>query len=594
MTTDNIIQRLHEQRRVRPNAPAYFEKIGTAWSPSSWREYTEQVRQVARSLISLGFEPGEVVCILGFNRPEWAIMILAAMAANGAGAGIYTTNSPSEVQYIIHHAESKIVLLENEEQWAKVNQMRDQLPALQHVVMMRGTQIDDPLVMTWEEFLAHSEETAETVLDERIAAIQPDDLASLIYTSGTTGPPKGVMLSHDTLAFTGLGAPTLFKLTANDSLVSYLPLSHIAEQMFSIHGSVTRGYSIYFAEALEKLLDNLKEVQPTVIFGVPRIWERFHNGIMQQLNATTGAKARIASWAMGVGRQVSDLRNQGLEPTGALAMQRKVADRLFFSKVKGALGLNNVHTAAVGAAHINKEILEFFSGLDLIIYETYGQSEGCGPTTWNHPGATKFGTTGPAFPDVEIKIAEDGEILLRGRNVFLGYYKEPQSTANTLIDGWLHSGDLGRLDDDGFLTIIGRKKEIIITSGGKNIAPNNIEAALKNLALVAEAVVIGERRKFLSALITLEADEAEKFAVQHGLEGQVLHEHPLVIAEIQKGIDEQVNPLFARAENVRRFTILPRNFTVQDGELTPSLKIKRSVVDEHFQEQIKAMYAGLD
>ncbi len=594
MTTDSIAVRLQEQARIRPNAPAYFEKVGEAWVPTTWREYGQQVQEAARSLVALGVEPGGVVSILGFNRPEWGIMLLAAMSINGAGAGIYTTNSPPEVQYIINHAESRVVLLENEEQWQKVNQIRGELPLLRHVVMMRGTKIDDPLVLTWEEFLAQGATIDQAQFDERFAAIEPEDLASLIYTSGTTGPPKAVMLSHDTLAFTGYEAPKLFDLTPNDRLVSYLPLSHIAEQMFTIHGSVTVGYAVYYAEALEKLLDNLKEVQPTIIFGVPRIWERFQSGVQRQLDETTGAKARIASWAMGVGRQVSDLRNRGQEPHGLLATQYKLADRLFYSKVKTALGLNNVTTAAVGAAPVNKQILEFFSGLDLIIYEVYGQSEGCGPTTWNHPGATKFGATGPAFPHTEVKLAEDGEILLRGRNVFSGYYKEPAATADTLIDGWLHSGDLGQFDDDGFLTIVGRKKEIIITSGGKNIAPKNIEAALKNLDLVADAVVIGEARKFLSALVTLDPEAAERFALQHGLEGQVLHEHPLVIGEVQRGIDEEVNPQFARVENIRKFTILPRSFTVQDGELTPSLKIKRRIVYDHFADEIEAMYAGLD
>jgi len=594
MTTDSIAVRLQEQARIRPNAPAYFEKVGEAWVPTTWREYGQQVQEAARSLVALGVEPGGVVSILGFNRPEWGIMLLAAMSINGAGAGIYTTNSPPEVQYIINHAESRVVLLENEEQWQKVNQIRGELPLLRHVVMMRGTKIDDPLVLTWEEFLAQGATIDQAQFDERFAAIEPEDLASLIYTSGTTGPPKAVMLSHDTLAFTGYEAPKLFDLTPNDRLVSYLPLSHIAEQMFTIHGSVTVGYAVYYAEALEKLLDNLKEVQPTIIFGVPRIWERFQSGVQRQLDETTGAKARIASWAMGVGRQVSDLRNRGQEPRGLLATQYKLADRLFYSKVKTALGLNNVTTAAVGAAPVNKQILEFFSGLDLIIYEVYGQSEGCGPTTWNHPGATKFGATGPAFPHTEVKLAEDGEILLRGRNVFSGYYKEPAATADTLIDGWLHSGDLGQFDDDGFLTIVGRKKEIIITSGGKNIAPKNIEAALKNLDLVADAVVIGEARKFLSALVTLDPEAAERFALQHGLEGQVLHEHPLVIGEVQRGIDEEVNPQFARVENIRKFTILPRSFTVQDGELTPSLKIKRRIDYDHFADEIEAMYAGLD
>jgi long-chain acyl-CoA synthetase len=486
------------------------------------------------------------------------------------------------------------VLLENEKQWAKIDEVRDQLPKLQHVVMMRGTEIDDPLVLSWEEFLAKGDETEESALDERISGIKLEDLATLIYTSGTTGPPKGVMLSHDTLIFTARTAVELFNLTANERLVSYLPLSHIAEQGFTILGGAMTGWSVYYAESLAKLADNLKEVQPTVFFGVPRVWERFYSGVMESMAETTGAKAKIANWAMNIGRRVTALRNQGEEPSGLLAAQYRLADRLVYSKVKPLLGLGDIFFASSGAAPINPEIIDFFGGLDIIIYEEYGQSEGCGPTTWNRPGATKFGTVGQAFPDVQVKLASDGEILAKGRIVFMGYYKDPAATEETLVDGWLHSGDLGKFDEDGFLTIVGRKKEIIITSGGKNIAPKNIEAALKNLDLVAEAVVIGERRKFLSALVTLEPENLQQFAEANNLEGQELHTHPLVIAKIQRGIDEEVNPQFARVENIRKFTILPRSFTVDDGELTPTLKIKRRVVDEHFSQEIDAMYVGLD
>jgi long-chain acyl-CoA synthetase len=594
MSADTIIHRLQENGRIRPNAPAYFEKLGTAWVPTPWHEYVGQVRQAARALITLGVEPGGTVSILGFNRPEWSIMLLAAMAAGGAGSGIYTTNSPQEVQYIVEHAESSVVLLENEHQWTKIEQVRDQLPKLRHVVMMRGTKIDDPLVLSWEAFLARGDETEESVLDQRIEAIKPEQLASLIYTSGTTGPPKGVMLSHDNLAFTAKTALDMYGMTANDRLLSYLPLSHIAEQMFTVHGGATAGYSAYYAESLEKLPDNLREVQPSIIFGVPRIWERFYTAVTDNLGQTTGAKAKIADWAMGVGRRVSALKNKGEEPSGMLAIQYSLADRLVYSKVKPLLGLSNIRMAASGAAPVNPEILEFFSGLDIIIYEVYGQSEGCGPTTWNRPGATDFNTTGQAFPDTQVKLGSDGEILVKGRNVFKGYYKDPAATGETLIDGWLYSGDLGKFDEDGFLTIVGRKKEIIITSGGKNIAPKNIEAALKSLDIVAEAVVIGERRKFLSALITLEPETVQQFAEANNLEGQELHKDPLVIAEVQRGIDEVVNPQFARVENIRKFTILPRNFTVEDGELTPTLKIKRRIVNEHFTEEIEGMYAGLD
>jgi long-chain acyl-CoA synthetase len=588
---DTIIHRFQKHRRVRPAAPGYYEKIGMAWVPTSWEEYVLQVRQAARAMMALGLEPGDVVCMLGFNRPEWVIGQLAAMMAGGVGAGIYATNSPPEVQYILNHSEAPLVILENKNQWDKIDQVRDQLPHLRTAILMRGAEIDDPLVLNWDSFLARGDEIDEADLDGRIDAIQMEQLGSLIYTSGTTGPPKAVMLSHGNLASTAQTGSELFRLTTADVLLSYLPLSHIAEQMFTIHTAATIGYAVYFAESITMLPDNLREVQPTIFFGVPGVWERFRNRVAERLNEAHGARKRIADWAQKIGREVATLRNQGQEPAGGLAVQYKLAERLVFFKVKPLLGFSRTRVAVSGAAPINPEILEFFSGLDVTVYEVYGQSEGCGPTTFNRPGATKFGTTGQVWPGSEAKLGSDGEVLLRGPNVFMGYFKDPAATDNTLIDGWLHSGDLGRFDDDGFLTIVGRKKDIIITSGGKNIAPKNIEAALKMLDLVGEAVVIGEGRKYLTALVTLDPDASVHFAEVNELEGQELHSHPQVLGAIQKGIDELVNPQFARVEQIKKFTVLPQPFSIESGELTPTLKLKRNIIFQQYLNEIEHMYA---
>jgi long-chain acyl-CoA synthetase len=589
---DSIIDRFLAHYRVRPSAPAYFERMGTAWVPTSWEEYTEQVKTAARALIALDVKPGDVVCMLGFNRPEWVIGQLAAMMIGAVGAGIYTTNSPSEVKYILTHSEAPVVILENEAQWAKVMEVPDELPHLRWAVLMRGTTINDPMALTWETFLERSNRVDEAELIARMGAIEMEQLASLIYTSGTTGPPKAVMLSHNNLASTARNGQDLFRLTPSDVLLSYLPLSHIAEQMFTIHTAATTGYAVYFAESLTKLPDNLREVQPTIFFGVPGVWERFRTRVAERLNEAHGIKRSIADWAQVVGRQAVDVRNQGREPSGKLAVQYRLADRLVYSKVKPLLGFSRTRVAVSGAAAIDKSILEFFSGLDVTVYEVYGQSEGCGPTTFNRPGATKFGTTGQAWPGSEVKLGSDGEVLLRGPNVFMGYYKDPASTNETLVDGWLHSGDLGRFDEEGFLTIVGRKKDIIITSGGKNIAPRNIESALKNLELVGDAVLVGEGRKYLCALLTLDPDAVTRFAEAHQLEGQELHKHPQVVAAIQAQLDEIVNPQFARVEQVRKFTILPRPFSVEGGEMTPTLKLKRKVICDLHLEEIEAMYEG--
>lgn len=590
--TDTILHRLHENGRNRPNAPAYYEKRNSVWVPTTWQEYLQQVRQAAKALVALGFQPGQNSTILGFNRAEWVIFDMATMLAGGAPAGIYTTNSPTECKYIIENAESPVILVEDESQWQKIKEVRDDIPCLKHIVTMKGVHIDDAMTLDWDAFLAKGAQVADAEIDKRLESLREDQLATLIYTSGTTGPPKGVMLSHKNLARTARNAVQLLNLGPADSAVSYLPFSHIAEQMVSIHASVTAGYQIYFAQypPQDHLNENFKEVRPTLVFGVPRIWERFQTAVAANLAQATGARAKIAAWAMDVGQQTSALKNQGKQPSGLLALQYNVASKLVFSKVKEALGFTNMRVGVTAAAPISPEILQFFANLDIFVYELYGQSEGSGPTTTNYPGANKIGTVGQAWPETEIRLGDDGEIILRGPNVFLGYYGNPAATAEDLQDGWLYSGDLGQFDDAGYLSIVGRKKEIIITSGGKNVAPKNIEAALKQCDLVSQAVVIGEQRRYIVALLTLDPEAAAAFSQANGLEGQELHMHPTMTAHLQQEIDTKVNPLFARVEQVRQFRILPRDFTIEDGELTPTLKIKRRIINEHFSDEIESMY----
>ena len=592
MAADTIPSRLLHQARMRPDEPAYYTKSAGTWNATNWRTYAGQVRQAGRALTTLGVEPGGCIAILGFNRPEWIVADVAAMCVGAAPAGIYTTCSPPEVAYIVRHSQSPVVVVENVEQWKKIEAEWSTLPDLRWVVTMQGTPvIDHPKVLSWDAFLAKAQGTDDQVFDRRIEELKDDQLATLIYTSGTTGPPKGVMLSHKNVAWTANITRDLIGVNSTDAALSYLPLSHIAEQMFSIHGPLTHGYPIYFAESIDKVPDNLKEVQPTVFFGVPRIWEKLHAGVTAKLKEATGAKKKLVEWAMGVGREANELKNRGKSPSGALALQYRLANKLIFSKVKPAIGLGRARMCVSGAAPIAAEVLDFFMGLDVVVLEVYGQSEDTGPTSFNVPGRTKIGTVGVPLPGVEVKIAQDGEILVRGPNVFLGYYKEPQATRDTLLDGgWLASGDLGEFDADGFLKITGRKKEIIITAGGKNIAPKNLEAALKNAELINEAVVIGDRRKFLTALLTLDPDVANKFASQHHIPLAELHAHPKLESEIQRIVD-QVNDQFARVEGIKKFRVLPRNLTIENGELTPTLKVKRKIVNQNWSDTIEGMYA---
>lgn len=590
---DTIVRRLLNNAATRPSSIAYCAKLQGSWQPTTWARFVEEVRTTARALIALGLGKGERVCILGFNRPEWTIFDHAAMMAGGAPAGIYTTCSAEEVHYILEHSEARAVLVENEEQLAKVLARRGELPRLEAVVMMRGAKppADRSDVLSWEQMEAKAAGVDDAALDARIEALAEQDLATLIYTSGTTGPPKAVMLSHGNLTWT---ATALISIAdggrgEDDFSLSYLPLSHIAEQMGTIHLPATVGSTVYYAESMERVPENLKEARPTVFFGVPRVWEKFHAGMSAKLAAATGFKKTLVLRCQKVCLEVHRRKSMGKAVGPVLALQYRLLTRMVTDKVKKAIGFDRARHLATGAAPLSAEILEFFASLDMPILEVYGQSEGSGPTSYNRAQQGKIGTVGPPLPGVEVKIAEDGEVLVRGPNVFMGYLKDPEATAETIDDGWLRSGDLGALDEQGFLSITGRKKEIIITSGGKNITPRNIEEALKQSPLIAEAVVIGDRRKFLSALLIL--DEGTAKAVREAPRTGTESEGDALAKEVQRVIDE-VNPKLARVEQVKRFTILTKPLSIEGGELTPTMKLKRSVVAKKYAKEIDAMYEG--
>tara|TARA_R110002096_G_scaffold299503_6_gene494126 strand:- start:20065 stop:21831 length:1767 start_codon:yes stop_codon:yes gene_type:complete len=588
MTTDTIPLRLIKRAESDPYSPAYYIKDGGRWKPTNWRTYAEEVRAAGKALLALGVTAKGAVSILGFNRPEWVIFDLAAMSIGAYAAGVYTTCSPEEVQYIVDHAEATVMLVENEHQASKIAMQRENLPHLKHVVAMKDAGDLGPDVMSWEKFLALGSEIDDADFDARIEALEPDGLATLIYTSGTTGPPKGVMLTHENLAWTASQVASTMDSRPGDCVLSFLPLSHIAEQVITIHGPITFGGAAYFAESLEKVPDNLKEVQPTIFFAVPRLWEKFHAKVSGKLAEATGVKEHLVNWVQGVCTEVSDHRNRGKDLPFGLEIQYKLANKLVLEKLKPALGLARARFCVSGAAPISKEVLDFFASIDIVIHEVYGQSEDTGPTTLNINGRTKLGSVGPAIPGVEVKIAEDGEIVVRGKNVCAGYFKDPEATAETFQDGWLHSGDLGEFDAQGFLTITGRKKDIIITAGGKNVAPKNIEASLKDNRLINEAVVIGDRRKYLTALVTLDEEAVLEF-LKAKKNSDELPADPKIIAEVTSAF-EKTNSTLAQVETIKKWTILPRNLTIEDGELTPTLKVKRNKVNENFSSEIESMY----
>lgn len=575
--------------------PAYFVRGPERWEGTSWREYGLQVRQAARALISMGVQRGDAVAILSFNRPEWAITAFAAMSIGAKPAGIYWTSSVDDMAYVLNHSKAKVLMVENSERWAGVQACADRVPHLRQVVMFKTDtpSSDFPLPqLPWSGFLASSQTVPDEILDARMAELNPDDIGTLIYTSGTTGPSKAAALSQGNLWWMATTMVKICEANESERLISYLPMAHAAEQMGSMHNQAHAGFQLYYASSMESLGDHLKEVKPTVFFGVPRVWEKMQAAIETKLAAATGFKAHMARWALGVGRawHERDLAGQPVGPW--LSLQKGLARRLIYRKVHEALGFQHARILSSGAAPIAPESLSFFTGLDLVVRELYGQSEVSGPSTMNLDGATRMGSVGRVIPGMEIRVAPDGELLVRGPNVFKGYMGQPEATAETMDGDWLLTGDLGRVDEDGYVYITGRKKDLIITSGGKNISPGNIEASLMDTHMIEHAVVCGDGRNYLTALVTLDATALAAFAKSEKISGgDKLLTHPRVLAQVQAEIDH-VNAKLTRVCQVRKFTILPNTLTVEAGELTPTLKVKRKVVMERQHALIDAMYAN--
>ena len=597
MPRDTIVDRFFGNADRMPSQAALFHKEHGHWHPISWKEYADDVRRFGCALIANGVPHGAAVTILANNRPEWLVADVGAMAVGCVPAGVYQSCTVEQVAYIVGHAEAAVCVVEDRVQWEKVLAKLDELPLLRKVVLLdEGEHVAHPKAVSWEAFLGEGAgfEDDHAV---RMDAIRDAELATLIYTSGTTGPPKGAMLSHKNLAWTARTAIDMMTrrgetVTPDDAAISYLPLSHIAEQMFSLHLPITGGYPVWFAESIDKLKENLPEARPTIFLAVPRVWEKFSAALNQKLAQATGFKAKLVAFARATALQVGELRKRGEEPTGLLALRYAVADKLVLSKIKAAIGLDRARMLVTGAAPISRDVLEFFLSLDLLIHEVYGQSEGSGPTTFNMPGEIRFGTVGQALPGVDLVIAPDGEILVHGDNVFMGYFKSPEATEEALSDGWLHSGDVGELTDTGHLRITDRKKDLIITAGGKNVAPQNIEARLKDIDMVSQAVVIGDKRPYLVALLTLDPDAAALFAQANGLAPDLaaLATHAQVRAHLEKNV-ERINDGLARYETVKKFEILPADFSVDGGELTPTLKVKRKVVNQKYGDAILRLYA---
>jgi long-chain acyl-CoA synthetase len=562
-TGTRTIARLWQDAVTRDTGePAYLVEQDGEWHPVTWAEAGRIVDELAHGLLALGVRKGDAFGILASTRVEWVLFDFALALVGGITAPIYMNSSPRDAAYVLEHSDAIGVLCEGDDQRAQLDAL-----GLEHVLTFADL----------DELRARGREHAQTDPDavERAAAqIGEDDLYTYIYTSGTTGPPKACMIRHRNYYSMSSKVLAVDDFTvAGDVMLLFLPLAHNFGRCMAL-GGAHMGYTIAFCPDPYAVAEALPAVRPTVFPSVPRVYEKVHTGITQKFAAEHGVKRTLIDWALRVGRRVSELRAGGRELPRSLALQHKVADRLVYSKVKDRLG-GRLRIGISGGAPLAKEILELFHALDILILEGYGLTECTTAATVNRPSRYRFGTVGPALPGVELRIADDGEVLIKTDTIFAGYYKDEQATHEVLPgDGWLRSGDLGHIDDEGFLTITDRKKDILVTAGGKNIAPQNLENALKTHPLVSQALVIGDRRPYVAALITV-AEGTTPDAARHDIEQLV----------------DDVNRDLSRYEQIKRYTILPRDFSAEEGEVTPTLKLKRRVCEEHFGAEIEALYS---
>jgi long-chain acyl-CoA synthetase len=566
--------------------PALRSKRGDEWVDTSYAELGEAIGETARGLIDLGIEHGDKVSMLSHTRPEWTLAHLGILAAGAVSVSIYQTNSPAECHYVLEHSESRAVFCEDAEQLAKVREVQDRLPHLEHIILIDpvGDADDAGDAVTLDELRERGRGRDAAELEKRTAAVGRDDIAIYIYTSGTTGPPKGCLISHGNYREVVSMASSRGVLQGGDVAYLFLPLAHAFAKLIQFIALDLGGTIAFWEKDPTKIIPNLAEVKPHYFPSVPRMFEKIYT-----LATTNAPDKEQLQQAVKLGVKVRLADRDGEPVPDELRKAFDQADEALYKNVRALFG-GRIRECVTGAAPIAPEILEFFYACGIPVMEGYGMTETSTAATINTREEFRFGSVGKPLPGVEAKVAEDGELLLRGPNIFQGYYKNEEATEDTLADGWLHTGDLAKIDDDGYVYIIGRKKDIIITAGGKNITPANLENGLKQNRWISQAVVVGDRRPYLVALITLDPEEAPAFAEQHGLAVEDLPGSEQMRAEVQTVVDE-VNSHVGPVEQIKRFEILPHDLSQETGELTPTLKVKRNVVSEKYAQAIDDLYA---
>ncbi|MFH1150476.1 MAG: long-chain fatty acid--CoA ligase [Actinomycetota bacterium] len=565
---------------------------GETWKELTWNQFYDNARKLGLALITMGIDPSDRVAIFSANSPRWQMVDVGALSIGAADVPLYATITAKQAEYIIKDSGSKVIFVGTADHLARVLEVKDNLPELGKIVTMDDTTSDHPDVITFGDVLGLGEKNANPdEFDERLAEVGPEDLSSIVYTSGTTGDPKGVMLPHRCFMSNVSTVSKVVHINDTDKVLSFLPLSHVLERMSGYYGSIYNGCTIAHAGSIDTLVDDIAVIKPEWMVSVPRLYEKIHAGVLANVEAEPPLKQKIFNWAAGVGGRVSKLKMNHQPIPVWLGLEYKVADKLVFSKIYEKMG-GRLRFFVSGGAPLAREIAEFFHAMGILILEGYGLTETSPVVTCNTPENYRFGSVGLVIPGDEVEIAGDGEILVKGPNVMKGYYNMPEATAEALAGGWFHTGDIGHFDDDGFLYITDRKKDLIVTSGGKNVAPQNIENALKLDRYIEMAAVIGDKRKFVSALIVPSYPDLEAWAKENGVDTSdraTMLADPKVNSFMKERIDAALAD-FDRHERVTRFTLLPEEMTEEGGLLTPTLKIKRKEVLKQYGDTIEAMY----